>query len=118
MRISDWSSDVCSSDLRCWPAGWRPGEGLDAEPSRPGGSGALPEPAIADRPGASFRARSKQSDPPAAAASPFSTPSVAVDDGRRSKAGPFQTLNVGGRSARRQEERDVVIEVYRKVWTW
>src|SRR3546814_9276842 len=37
-------------------------------------------------------------------ASPFSTPSVAVDDGRRSKAGPFQTLNVSGRSVRRSEE--------------
>src|SRR3546814_2858200 len=53
-----------------------------------------------DRPGVLFRARSMLRIPPSAAASPFSAPSVAVDDGRRSKAGPFQTLNVSGRSVR------------------
>src|SRR3546814_7631202 len=39
MRISDWSSDVCSSDLRCLPHHEEQRQGEDSEPQTPEGTG-------------------------------------------------------------------------------
>src|SRR3546814_19853925 len=34
MRISDWSSDVCSSDLPCWQGKWWARQDSNPQPSR------------------------------------------------------------------------------------
>src|SRR3546814_15105072 len=93
MRISDWSSDVCSSDLAA-----RDADRLPAALCAPGGPGALADEPARSRAGAGRALR-------ATARLCRRTPSAAVAPRRLSPAGPADAGR--GDAAVRSEERRV-----------